>query len=169
MQLTESLTASAGDPRVAGFKSIVCYRTGLDVAPFLEDESGEQLFDAFQYLVKQYEKEKHIRLAHKYFNDYVVQLTLEIAGNYHKPGIVQANCPYTLNSPSIFVVQFHTGLGDNDIDLLRSSPSHLQPVIKAYPQTIFVLLHSSYPYTRDAGYLTAVYSNVFLDFGEVLS
>lgn len=43
----------------------------------------------------------------------------------------------------------------------------MQPLIKAYPKTKFVLLHSSYPYTREAGYLTAVYSNVYLDFSEV--
>lgn len=40
-------------------------------------------------------------------------------------------------------------------------------MIKAFPSTTFVLLHSSYPYTREAGYLTAVYPNVYLDFGEV--
>jgi len=66
-----------------------------------------------------------------------------------------------------FLVQFHTGLGDSDITLALSSPAYLQPVIKAYPGTKFILLHSAYPYTRDAGYLTAVYANVFLDFGEV--
>jgi predicted TIM-barrel fold metal-dependent hydrolase len=43
----------------------------------------------------------------------------------------------------------------------------MQPIIKAFPETIFVLLHSSYPYTRDAGYLTSVYKNVYLDFGEI--
>ena len=43
----------------------------------------------------------------------------------------------------------------------------MQPLIKAYPKAKIVLLHSSYPYTRDAGYLTAVYPNVFLDFGEI--
>ena len=64
-------------------------------------------------------------------------------------------------------MQFHTGLGDNDITLSLSSPAHMQPIIKAYPKAKIVLLHSSYPYTRDAGYLTAVYSNVFLDFGEI--
>lgn len=64
-------------------------------------------------------------------------------------------------------MQFHTGLGDNDITLTRSSPAHLQPLIKAHPNATFVLLHSSYPYTRDAGYLTAVYANVYLDFGEI--
>ena len=65
------------------------------------------------------------------------------------------------------LVQFHTGLGDNDITLKLSSPSHLQPLIKAYPRTKIVLLHSSYPYTQEAGYLAAVYENVFLDFGEI--
>ena len=43
----------------------------------------------------------------------------------------------------------------------------MQPLIERYPQTNFVILHASYPYTRDAGYLAAVYKNVYLDFGEV--
>ena len=64
-------------------------------------------------------------------------------------------------------MQFHTGLGDNDITLTLSSPAHLQPLIKAYPNTKIVLLHSGYPFTQEAGYLTAVYENVYLDFGEV--
>lgn len=43
----------------------------------------------------------------------------------------------------------------------------MQPIIKAFPNTKIVLLHSSYPFTQEAGYLTAVYRNVFLDFGEI--
>lgn len=31
----------------------------------------------------------------------------------------------------------------------------------------FVLLHSAYPYTREAGYLATVYKHVYLDVGEV--
>jgi predicted TIM-barrel fold metal-dependent hydrolase len=64
-------------------------------------------------------------------------------------------------------VQFHTGLGDADITLTSSSPALLQPLIVANPRTTFVLLHASYPYMREAGYLTAMYKNVFLDIGEV--
>ena len=64
-------------------------------------------------------------------------------------------------------MQFHTGLGDADITLARSSPSHLQPLLEAFPDTPVVLLHASYPFTREAGYLAAVYKNVYLDFGEV--
>jgi len=74
---------------VAGFKSVVCYRTGLDVAPTPQD--NYELLGAILELFKQYKAEKHIRLANKYFNDYSVRITLEVAGNYHKPGIVGSN------------------------------------------------------------------------------
>lgn len=40
-------------------------------------------------------------------------------------------------------------------------------MIEAFPDADFVLLHSSYPYTREAGYLASVYPNVYLDLGLV--
>ena len=43
----------------------------------------------------------------------------------------------------------------------------MQPLIEAYPNATFVLLHGSYPYSRDAGFLASVYRNVYVDFGEV--
>jgi predicted TIM-barrel fold metal-dependent hydrolase len=64
-------------------------------------------------------------------------------------------------------VQFHTGLGDSDLSLSRATPSLLQPLIEANPDTPVVLLHASYPFTREAGYLTSVFANVYLDFGEI--
>ncbi|KAJ6621401.1 amidohydrolase-domain-containing protein [Mycena sp. CBHHK59/15] len=145
--LRDSITSSATDSNVVGFKSIACYRTGLDVSPSVQ--SDEDIKMCLRDVSEIYREKGTIRLAHKALNDHVVQVALEIAGVHKKP------------------VQFHTGLGDNDITLTRSSSSHLQPIIKAFPDTSFVLLHSSYPFTREAGYLSAVYSNVFLDFGEV--
>ncbi|KAJ7252723.1 amidohydrolase 2 [Mycena haematopus] len=142
-----SLDDSAKDKNVAGFKSIACYRTGLDVAP--EADSEESILTSLKDVLETYQETGTIRLAHKALNDHILRMTFKVAGKCGKP------------------VQFHTGLGDNDITLNRSSPSHLQAAIKAFPETLFVLLHSSYPFTREAGYLTAVYSNVFLDFGEV--
>ncbi|EJF59219.1 amidohydrolase-domain-containing protein [Dichomitus squalens] len=147
-ELRKSLHASAADPDVVGFKSIICYRTGLDVV------AGDSLCQVtlerlLVGLVLVYMAKGTLRLADKAINDYVVNVAMTIAAEYDKP------------------VQFHTGLGDNDITLKLSSPSHLQPLIKAYPKTKIVLLHSSYPYTQEAGYLTAVYENVFLDFGEI--
>lgn len=64
-------------------------------------------------------------------------------------------------------LQFHTGLGDNDISLLASNPAHLQPLVAEFATVPIVLLHSSYPYTKEAGYLATVYPNAYLDIGEV--
>ncbi|KAL0951556.1 hypothetical protein HGRIS_008238 [Hohenbuehelia grisea] len=145
-KFTDVLSSFAQDPAVVGFKSIACYRTGLNIMTYIPLASMKfSLLDVFKML----KDEGKIRLAHKALNDHVVRLALEVAGKYQKP------------------VQFHTGLGDNDISLANSSPAHMQQIIKAYPGTTFVLLHSSYPFTREAGYLTSAYPNVFLDFGEV--
>ena len=48
-----------------------------------------------------------------------------------------------------------------------SNPSHLQEFIENYPEIRIVLLHASYPFTREAGYLASVYENCWLDIGEV--
>ncbi|KZT24932.1 hypothetical protein NEOLEDRAFT_1134131 [Neolentinus lepideus HHB14362 ss-1] len=145
-KLAASIQSSADDPEVVGFKSVACYRTGLDVATSC---TQAELEGALMSCLQRYSVTSTLRLDDKQLNDYVVRTTLEISGRCNKP------------------VQFHTGLGDNDLTLTRSSPAHLQAVIKAYPSTPFVLLHSSYPYTRDAGYLCSVYRNVYVDFGEI--
>jgi len=139
---------SAKDPDVAGFKSVVCYRTGLDVAT-VSDPPAE--IAALRYAYERFREstDEPLRLADKPLNDLVVRATLEVAAEHRKP------------------VQFHTGLGDTDITLARASAAHLQPVITANPWATFVLLHASYPYMREAGYLTAMYANVYFDIGEV--
>ncbi|KAH7909993.1 amidohydrolase-domain-containing protein [Hygrophoropsis aurantiaca] len=145
-EFTSMITINAADDQVAGFKSVACYRTGLDIGTSC---TPEELQKSLANILNNFSGKGSLRFADKTFNDFIVRLVLAIAGTYKKP------------------VQFHTGLGDNDIRLAKSSPSFMQPVIEAFPDTPFVLLHSSYPYTRDAGYLAAVYKNVYLDFGEI--
>ena len=62
-------------------------------------------------------------------------------------------------------IQFHTGFGDPDVDLLLANPLHLRPLLQSgrFSNVPFVLLHASYPYTRQLSYLAAVYANVFMD------
>lgn len=66
-----------------------------------------------------------------------------------------------------YEVQFHTGLGDSSLLLSLATPSLMQPIIRAYPKVTFVLLHAAYPFTRETGYLVAMYQNVYVDFGEI--
>jgi Amidohydrolase len=173
----ESLEECVKDPDVAGFKSVVGYRTGLDVSiiPNMAAEAEAVLRGASG--LTGLGNNVPLRLADKLLNDWVVRTTVEIATTYGKPGMftftflfVSCACkrrPQLFTRPLLPAVQFHTGLGDADIKLTRASPAHLQPLIEAYPQARFVLLHAGYPYMREAGYLTAMYKNVYLDIGEV--
>ncbi|KAF4998478.1 hypothetical protein FDECE_11774 [Fusarium decemcellulare] len=141
------------DPEIVGFKSVICYRTGLDVVQITDLEVLMQKFQAIFDERKQDGAERFSRLEHEPLNDYFLHILA---------GLIQ-NSEDEHKKP----IQFHTGLGDNDITLNKSSPSHLQEFIKTYPDVPIVLLHASYPFTRELGYLATVYSNVYADIGEV--
>ncbi|KAL7775393.1 hypothetical protein CFE70_009236 [Pyrenophora teres f. teres 0-1] len=143
------------DENVAGFKSVVCYRTGLDIEPDYE-QAAKMVGHPFERYVKSCIRKRIYRIEKKPLNDYLVLRTLEILSERQ---------PHSDSLAKPF--QLHTGLGDNDISLLEANPSFLQPLIENYPQVPFVLLHSAYPYTREAGYLATVYRHVYLDIGEV--
>jgi glutamine synthetase len=143
------------DRDVAGFKSVVCYRTGLDIEPDYERAAGDVGHPFERYVERSIRKKKY-RIERKALNDYLVLRTLEILSERLPRGD-------SFSKP----LQLHTGLGDNDINLKESNPSYLQPLIENYSRVPFVLLHSAYPYTREAGYLATVYKHVYLDLGEV--
>lgn len=155
-ELQECLNSSD----VKGFKSVVCYRTGLDVEMTSKLALSSQaaltrsdLLNSFHRYLEHALSNGTYRVQEKALNDYLVVALCEVLQNYANG----KRAPF----------QFHTGLGDNDINLIKSNPAYLQPLIAAYPAVDFVLLHSSYPYTREAGYLAATYLNAYLDIGEV--
>ncbi|MCL6509217.1 MAG: amidohydrolase family protein [Anaerolineae bacterium] len=133
---------------VVGFKSIVAYRTGLQVNQPDEDEARR----CFAALRAQAEQGHAVRIAHKPLNDWLVWTMMEIAARDSLP------------------VQFHSGFGDPDLDLRLANPLHLRLLFEhsAFRRAPIVLLHASYPFTREAGYLAAVYPNAYLDLGLAL-
>jgi hypothetical protein len=142
------------DYEVVGFKSIICYRGGLDI-PMRENVSAEATRKAFHALVDIYKmNENPFRSPEQLpINHLLLHMTARL---------IQES-----RSPQKKPIQFHTGLGDADITLTKSSPAHLQPFIGQYPGVPIVLLHSSYPWTREAAYLATMYTNVYADLGEV--
>ena len=141
------------DPDVVGFKSVICYRTGLAVGGRDTYQDANQLDSAWAAVILQCIRSGYSRLDDQILTPFFLHTAVEI---------IQGT-----EDQQIKPLQFHTGLGDNDIALRFSSPSHLQPFIKEYPKLPIVLLHASYPFTREAGYLASVYENVYLDIGEV--
>ncbi|KAJ5153176.1 uncharacterized protein N7482_009654 [Penicillium canariense] len=151
-QFLNALDHAMDDPVVVGFKSVICYRTGLDVDPHSPDE--ELLTASLHRILDLGTRKSGYRVEEKPLNDWLVQQTLKLITFRKRAGVVKP-------------LQFHTGLGDNDINLVKANPACLQPLIMQYPDAPIVLLHSAYPYTRAAGYLACVYPNVYLDLGEV--
>lgn len=146
-ELDSALSTYAAREEVVGFKSVACYRTGLDISIHVADSSIIE--EAMSDFLEGFNATGSLRIAHKEFNDAVVRTAMEVASRFDIP------------------VQFHTGLGDNDIRLSKANPALMQALVEAYPETKVVLLHSSYPFTEEAGYLTTVYKNVYLDYGEI--
>ena len=128
-----------------GLKSIIAYRTGLAI----RETSRSQAAEVFQKVKERARRDGSVRLADKPLNDYLLMRTLEVAEKQALP------------------LQFHTGLGDNDLDMLYANPLHMRPLFESsrYKNVPFVLLHASYPYVRELGYLASLYSNVWMDLG----
>ncbi|KAL6240509.1 hypothetical protein RBB50_012621 [Rhinocladiella similis] len=152
----------ANDPDVRGFKSVICYRTGLDIGiesrkNFRPHQSltDSVLLQSFHHFLQNAVRDSKYRIEQKEVNDFLVVAVCDVLEKLVDTD--GENLPF----------QFHTGLGDNDINLIKANPAYMQPLIEAFPQVDFVILHSSYPYTREAGYLAANFSNAWLDIGEV--
>jgi len=147
-KFVSEITRAILDPEVVGFKSVICYRTGLAI-PQYDQELFHQGIQAMSDT-----------------KDFVNNAS-RLENNVLSPGFVHLTAQMISRSNFRKPFQFHTGLGDNDIRLRFSSPSHMQPFFEQYPSVPIVLLHASYPFTREAGYLASTYLNVYLDIGEV--
>ena len=142
----EALRAALSDVRGQGYvalKSIVAYRTGLDIRTWMTDDVDE----AFAVARREVQEKGSIRLAHKPLLDTLLHVTFEEAARQELP------------------IQFHTGYGDADADMLLANPLHLRAVLerREYRAMPVVLLHESYPYTQQGAYLATVYENTYLD------
>jgi hypothetical protein len=156
----EALAVELDDVRGRGYvalKSIAAYRTGLDIREWPRGEA-EEAFQEYRLAAGS----DPARLVHKPLLDTLLHVAFAQAARQEVP------------------VQFHAGYGDADTDLLLGNPLYLRPVLQRpdYRDMPIVLLHECYPYTRQGGYLAAVYQNVYLDlsygipllgYGEMLS
>jgi uncharacterized protein len=144
--VVEALRTALNDVRGQGYvalKSIVAYRTGLDIRTWDIDDVEE----AFAVARREVQEQGSVRLAHKPLLDTLLHVTFAEAAQQQLP------------------VQFHTGYGDTDADMLLANPLNLRAVLerREYREMPVVLLHESYPYTRQGAYLATVYENVFFD------
>jgi len=125
------------------FKSIVAYRTGLNISQWSKDEAAA----SFAVARAQAVQDGRLRIAHKPLLDFLLHVAFRAASEQGLP------------------VQFHTGYGDSDTDMRLGNPLHLRAVLEQpdYRSMQVVLLHESYPYCQLGAYLAAIYPHVYFD------
>ncbi len=139
----EALAASRSRGAV-GFKSIAAYRAGLDIERVDAAAAGAALAAVRAGL----EEETPLRLTSKPLIDALIWEAMEVASELGLP------------------IQFHVGLGDDDVFLPRANPTLLRALFQEprYSGVPIVLLHC-YPYVREAAYLSSIYPNAYTDLG----
>ena len=65
-------------------------------------------------------------------------------------------------------IQVHVGFGDRDMDLHRSDPMLLLPLLRTMTPVPVLLLHC-YPFQRQAGYLAQAFDHVHFDVGLAIN
>lgn len=130
-------------PFVAGFKTIAAYRTGFDI-----DWSMPTPDDLERAVADVVASGRSARLD----NPVIVSFIVHAAAELRLP------------------IQFHVGLGDRDMDLHRSNPMLLLPLLRQpdIAEAPVMLLHT-YPYHRESGYLAQAFDNVYFDVGLTLN
>jgi uncharacterized protein len=145
-ELAEAVRHRLADVRgdgYAGFKSIAAYRTGLAIRRW----PAEDTLAAFAAAREEVARSGSVRLGYQPLLDALLHLAFGAAAEQELP------------------VQFHVGYGDPDVDLRTASPLQLREVLEepGYRPMPVVMLHSCWPFFREAAYLAAVYGNAYLD------
>jgi predicted TIM-barrel fold metal-dependent hydrolase len=151
----DGLRKEASSGRYVSLKSIIAYRTGLDVQP-PDDAAAARSFDALKRsanasgLMRRIKPDRADEPHAKVLRDRWLWRALEES--------IELGLPF----------QIHTGMGDQDIDIGTARPGLLARVFRdaRLRHARIVLLHGAYPFHEEAAYLVNVFPNVHLDLSE---
>ncbi len=138
MRFRSGLKKIVKDQQLVALKSIIAYRTGLDIHVYSEPIAKKHYY---LYLSdpKLYESEK-------VFRNYCFAIGCEVCEELDIP------------------LQVHTGIGDTPMtNMFLGNPARMFDVINAYLNTKIVLIHAGYPYCEELGFLMNHYDNVYGD------
>lgn len=119
-------------------KTIIAYRSGLRTFPVAREVAEER----FYTMKRQGER----RLTDQSLLNFLLYRVT--------PRLIEQALP----------LQFHTGYGDRDTDLIEGNPLLLRAYLETFmPKGHQVVLLHTYPYHREAGYLASVYPALYVD------
>jgi predicted TIM-barrel fold metal-dependent hydrolase len=133
------LERAAADPHLVAFKSVIAYRTGLDV----EDPPAGYCERSFR--LWRDDDFVDTRSHAKPIRDRLLHMTLEVASRHGRP------------------VHIHCGGGDPSIVLAHSRPHDLFPLLTDHCDQPVVLIHSGWPWLEEGAYIASVLPHVYLE------
>ena len=140
----EQLESAARDAHTIGFKSIIAYRTGLDVgAP----DAAEAAAAYERWRAAGWPKD---RGPGKVVRDYCLRATLRVARAHD------------------LVMHLHCGGGDPDIVLAHVRPQDVFGLLHDHMDQPIVLIHGGYPWMAEAAYIASILPFVYVDLSEFL-
>ena len=130
-----------------GLKSIIAYRTGLDIDP--RSRSSDQGMIALEKIRRARGRGGD---AIKNLRDHLFCRAIEHC--------IEFDVPF----------QVHTGMGDWEVHLEACRPALLMELLRypAYRACKFLMVHTGYPYHAEAGYIANVLPNIWCDLSEGL-
>ena len=135
---------AADDPRLIGFKTIIAYRTGLDIT----DPSSSDASAAFARWREDgwIESRQHA----KPVRDFLLRRAFAIAKERDR------------------VFHVHVGAGDPDVNLTHARPQDAFAFFVEHQDQPILMIHSGWPWVAETTYVGTVLPNVYLDLSELV-
>jgi predicted TIM-barrel fold metal-dependent hydrolase len=140
----EMAHVAANDPLLVAFKTIIAYRTGLDITdPTSSDaDAAYERWRADDWR----ESREHA----KPVRDFLLRRSFAIAKEHDR------------------VFHVHVGAGDPDVNLTHAKPQDAFAFFVEHQDIPIVMIHSGWPWVAEAAYVGTVLPNIYMDISELV-
>jgi uncharacterized protein len=142
--LQQQLDQAAADPRTIALKSVIAYRTGLDIAEPARSEAGR----AFQRWRAAGWADS--RADSKPVRDYLLHRAMDVIERHD------------------IALHIHCGDGDPDVVFAHSRPQDLFGFLKRYHRQPIVLMHAGHPWSEEAAFIASILPHVYIDLSVLI-
>ncbi|MGZ8631290.1 MAG: amidohydrolase family protein [Actinomycetota bacterium] len=140
----DAVNTAAADPRLIAYKTIIAYRTGLDIT----DPSSPEAAAAYDRW--RADEWRESREHAKPVRDFLLRRAFALAEEHDR------------------IFHVHVGAGDPDVNLTHATPHDAFAFFVEHQDIPIVMIHSGWPWVAEATYVGTVLPNVYLDLSELV-
>ena len=140
----DEVNAGGNDPRLIGYKTIIAYRTGLDIT----DPSSSDAAAAYERW--RADEWRETREHAKPVRDFLLRRAFALAKEHDR------------------VFHVHVGAGDPDVNLTHARPADAFSFFVEQQDIPILMIHSGWPWVAEASYVGTVLPNVYMDLSELV-